>query len=106
MIHLDSVSKSHGAQILLLDASMTAFRGERVGLVGPNGCGKSTVFRMIMKQEEVDSGQVGYERNSTLGYFSQDVGEMSGESVLEATLAGAGTSHASMRRRRSISVVE
>ncbi len=90
MISLDSVSKAHGSQILFLDASMTAFRGERVGLVGPNGCGKSTLFRMIMKQEESDAGQVAVERNATLGYFSQDTGEMGGESVLEATLSGAG----------------
>ncbi len=90
MIQLDNVSKTYGAQILFLDASTAAFRGERVGLVGPNGCGKSTVFRMIMKQEETDGGQVSIERGATLGYFSQDVGEMSGETVLEATLAGAG----------------
>jgi ATPase subunit of ABC transporter with duplicated ATPase domains len=90
MIQLDNVSKGHGAQILFLDASLAAYRGERVGLVGPNGCGKSTVFRMIMKQEEADSGQVTVERGATLGYFSQDVGEMSGETVLEATLSGAG----------------
>jgi len=90
VIQLDSVSKAHGAQILFLDASMTAVRGERVGLVGPNGCGKSTVFRMIMQEEEPDGGQVSVERNTTLGHFSQDVGEMSGETVLEATLSGAG----------------
>ncbi len=90
MIQLDNVSKAYGAQILFLDASMNAFRGERVGLVGPNGCGKSTLFRMIMKQEEADGGQVSVERGATLGYFSQDVGEMAGETVLEATLSGAG----------------
>jgi ATPase subunit of ABC transporter with duplicated ATPase domains len=90
MISLDSISKTHGSQILFLDASMTALRGERVGLVGPNGCGKSTLFRMIMKQEEADGGQLSVERNATLGYFSQDVGEMGGESVLESTLSGAG----------------
>jgi len=90
MIQLDNVSKAYGAQILFVDASMAAYRGERVGLVGPNGCGKSTVFRMIMRQEEADSGEVSVERGATLGHFSQDVGEMSGETVLEATLSGAG----------------
>ncbi|MFT5443356.1 MAG: ATPase subunit of ABC transporter with duplicated ATPase domains, partial [Myxococcota bacterium] len=90
MIQLDSVSKTHGSQILFVDASMTAFKGDRVGLVGPNGCGKSTVFRMIMKEEEPDGGQLAVERNATLGYFSQNTGEMSGQTVLEATMAGAG----------------
>ncbi len=90
MIRLDSVSKQHGSQILFLDASMGVFRGEKVGLVGPNGSGKSTIFRMIVGEEPPDSGQVAVDRGVTVGYFSQDVGEMSGRSVLEETMAGAG----------------
>jgi len=90
MISLDSVSKGHGARVLFLDASFSVFRGERAGLVGPNGCGKSTMFRLIMGEEETDGGTVAVERGATLGHFGQDVGEMGGVSVLEATLAGAG----------------
>ncbi len=90
MIRLDSVSKQHGSQILFLDASMTVFRGEKVGLVGPNGSGKSTIFRMIMSEEAPDSGQVAVEKGVTIGYFSQNVGEMGGRTVLEETMAGAG----------------
>ena len=90
MIRLDSVSKQHGQQILFLDASMGVFRGEKVGLVGPNGSGKSTIFRMIVGEEPPDSGQVAVDRGVTVGYFSQDVGEMSGRSVVEETMAGAG----------------
>ncbi len=69
---------------------MGAFRGERVGLVGPNGSGKSTIFRLIVKEEEPDGGQVIIDRGVTIGYFSQDVGEMAGRSVVEETMAGAG----------------
>jgi ATPase subunit of ABC transporter with duplicated ATPase domains len=90
MIRLDSISKQHGHQILFLDASMGVFRGEKVGLVGPNGSGKSTVFRMIVDEEQPDSGQVAVDRGVVVGYFSQDVGEMSGRTVLEETMAGAG----------------
>ncbi|HEX3594759.1 MAG TPA: ABC-F family ATP-binding cassette domain-containing protein [Polyangiaceae bacterium] len=90
MIRLDSVSKQHGSQILFLDASMSVNRGEKVGLVGPNGAGKSTIFRMIVKEEPPDGGQIAVDRGVTIGYFSQDVGEMSGRSVLEETMAGAG----------------
>ncbi|HEY8089446.1 MAG TPA: ABC-F family ATP-binding cassette domain-containing protein [Polyangiaceae bacterium] len=90
MIRLDSVSKQHGQQILFLDASMGVFRGEKVGLVGPNGSGKSTIFRMIVGEEPPDSGQVAVDRGITVGYFSQDVGEMAGRSVVEETMAGAG----------------
>jgi ATPase subunit of ABC transporter with duplicated ATPase domains len=90
MIQLDSVAKRHGGQILFLDASFAVFRGERVGLVGPNGAGKSTVFRLLVGQEHPDAGQVSIDRNTVIGYFDQNVGEMSGRSTLEETMAGAG----------------
>jgi ATPase subunit of ABC transporter with duplicated ATPase domains len=90
MLRLDSVSKQHGRQILFLDASMSLFRGEKIGLVGPNGSGKSTIFRMIVKEEQPDAGNVVVDRGVTVGYFSQDVGEMKGRSVVEETMAGAG----------------
>ncbi len=90
MIRLAQVSKQHGSQILFLDASMAVFRSDRVGLVGPNGAGKSTIFRLIVGDEEPDSGQVMLEKRITIGHFSQDVGEMSGRSVLAEVLAGAG----------------
>ncbi|HEX8796527.1 MAG TPA: ABC-F family ATP-binding cassette domain-containing protein, partial [Polyangiaceae bacterium] len=90
MIRLDSISKQHGKQILFLEASMSVFRGEKVGLVGPNGSGKSTIFRLVVGEEQADAGQVAVEKGVTIGYFSQDVGEMAGRSVLEETMAGAG----------------
>ncbi|MBX3271933.1 MAG: ABC-F family ATP-binding cassette domain-containing protein [Sandaracinaceae bacterium] len=90
MIRLDSVDKRHGSQILYLDASMSVFRGEKVGLVGPNGSGKTTIFRLITRQEAPDAGTVVVDRGVSVGYFSQDVGEMAGRSVVEETIAGAG----------------
>lgn len=69
---------------------MSVNRGEKIGLVGPNGAGKSTIFRMIVQQEPPDGGQIAIDRGTTIGYFSQDVGDMSGRSVLEETTAGAG----------------
>jgi ATPase subunit of ABC transporter with duplicated ATPase domains len=61
-----------------------------VGLVGPNGAGKTTLFRMIMGQEHPDEGQVAVDRGVTIGYFSQDVGEMSGRSAVSEMMDGAG----------------
>ncbi|HLV65741.1 MAG TPA: ABC-F family ATP-binding cassette domain-containing protein [Polyangiaceae bacterium] len=90
MIRLDSVDKRHGRQALLMDASCAVFRGEKVGLIGPNGSGKSTIFRMIVGEESPDGGQVVVDRGTSVGYFSQDVAEMQGMSVIAATLAGAG----------------
>jgi ATPase subunit of ABC transporter with duplicated ATPase domains len=90
VIRLDQISKQHGPQILFIDASAAIFRGEKIGLVGPNGAGKSTVFRMIMREESPDDGQISVERNITIGYFSQDVGEMAGRPVVAEVMAGAG----------------
>lgn len=90
MIRLDAIAKQHSGQVLFMNASCALFRGEKVGLVGPNGSGKSTIFRMIVREEQPDMGQVTVERGTTIGYFSQDVGEMRDMSVVAATLEGAG----------------
>ena len=90
MIRLQSISKQHGRQILFLDATCDVFRGEKVGLVGPNGAGKSTIFRMIVGEEEPDMGQVVVDRGKSVGFLSQDVGEMRGTTVVGATMDGAG----------------
>ncbi|MBI5506779.1 MAG: ABC-F family ATP-binding cassette domain-containing protein, partial [Deltaproteobacteria bacterium] len=90
MIRLDQISKQYGRQILFLEAGAAIHRGEKVGLVGPNGAGKSTVFRMITREELPDDGQVSIDRGVTVGYFRQDVGEMSGRSVVAEVMDGAG----------------
>src|SRR5580698_4501798 len=90
MIRLDNISKQIGHQILFIEASATLQRGEKVGLVGPNGSGKTTLFRMITGQEQPDEGQVAVDRGVTIGYFSQDVGEMSGRSAVSEVMDGAG----------------
>ncbi|MEW6643064.1 MAG: ABC-F family ATP-binding cassette domain-containing protein [Pseudomonadota bacterium] len=90
MIRLDTISKQNGHQILFIEASAALQRGEKVGLVGPNGAGKTTLFRMITGQELPDEGQVSVDRGVTIGYFSQDVGEMAGRSAVAEVMDGAG----------------
>jgi ATPase subunit of ABC transporter with duplicated ATPase domains len=90
MIRLDNISKQIGHQILFIEASATLQKGEKAGLVGPNGAGKTTLFRMITGQELPDEGQVSTDRGITIGYFSQDVGEMSGRSAVAEVMDGAG----------------
>ncbi|MCC7383313.1 MAG: ABC-F family ATP-binding cassette domain-containing protein [Deltaproteobacteria bacterium] len=90
MIRLDGIASYHGKRILFLEASLAILPGEKIGLVGPNGAGKSTLFRMIMRLEAPDEGQVMIDRGVTIGYFSQDVGEMSGRSVVAEVMDGAG----------------
>src|SRR6516164_536443 len=90
MIRLDNVSKQVGHQILFIEASTALQRGEKIGLVGPNGTGKTTLFRMIAGQEQPDEGQVAVDRGISIGYFSQDVGEMAGRSAVAEVMDGAG----------------
>jgi ATPase subunit of ABC transporter with duplicated ATPase domains len=90
MIRLDNISKQHGHQILFIEASAALQKGEKVGLVGPNGAGKTTLFRMINGEDHPDEGQVAVDRGVTIGYFSQDVGEMSGRSAAAEVMDGAG----------------
>ena len=90
MIRLDNVSKQVGHQILFIEASAALQKGEKIGLVGPNGAGKTTLFRMISGREIPDEGQVSLDRGISVGYFSQDVGEMSGRSAVAEVMDGAG----------------
>jgi ATPase subunit of ABC transporter with duplicated ATPase domains len=90
MIRLDNIGKQNGHQIVFIEASAVLNRGEKVGLVGPNGAGKTTLFRLITGEEQPDEGQVSTDRGITIGYFSQDVGEMSGRSAVAEVMDGAG----------------
>ncbi|MDX0967186.1 ABC-F family ATP-binding cassette domain-containing protein [Sinorhizobium medicae] len=90
MIRVENISKSNSHRILFIEASAALNRGEKIGLVGPNGAGKTTLFRMITGEEEPDEGQVSVEKGVTIGYFDQDVGEMSGRSAVAEVMEGAG----------------
>jgi ATPase subunit of ABC transporter with duplicated ATPase domains len=90
MIRLDNIGKQNGKQILFIEASASLQKGEKIGLVGPNGAGKTTLFRMITGQEQPDEGQVAIDRGVTIGYFSQDVGDMAGRSAVSEVMDGAG----------------
>jgi ATPase subunit of ABC transporter with duplicated ATPase domains len=90
MIAFTRISKQYGRQLLFVDASFQLNPGERVGLVGPNGSGKTTLFRMIVGEESCDEGDVSVPKRTTIGYFRQDIEEMTGRSVLDETIAGCG----------------
>ncbi len=90
MIRLDSISKQNGHQLVFVEASAALNKGEKIGLVGPNGSGKTTLFRLIIGDERPDEGQVSVDRGVTIGYFSQDVGEMAGRSAAAEVMDGAG----------------
>jgi ATPase subunit of ABC transporter with duplicated ATPase domains len=90
VISFSRVGKQYGRQVLFVDASFQLNPSEKVGLVGPNGSGKTTLFRMIVGEETADEGDVSVPKKLTVGYFRQDVEEMSGRSVLDEAIAGSG----------------
>src|SRR5882724_2560397 len=90
MISFSNINKQYGKQLVFIDASFQLNPGEKVGLVGPNGSGKTTLFRMVVGEEQPDDGDVSVPRKLSIGYFRQDVEEMSGRSVLDEAIAGSG----------------
>ena len=91
MIAFTNVSKQYGRQVLFVEASFQLNPGQKAGLVGPNGAGKTTAFRMIVGEESPDEGEVTLPKRLSIGYYRQDIGEMSGRSVLDETIASSGT---------------
>ncbi len=89
MIHLSNISKQHGSNILFQNASLQILPGQPAGLVGPNGAGKSTIFRLITGEEAADKGDISCSHKTVIGYFSQEVGEMSGRSALSEVMSAA-----------------
>src|SRR5664279_5631156 len=90
MISFSGIHKQYGKQLIFVDASFQLNPGEKVGLVGPNGSGKTTLFRMVVGEEVPDEGDVSVPKKLTVGYFRQDVEEMSGRSALDEAIAGSG----------------
>ncbi len=90
MVNLSNIKVAYGSRILFKNAGFLIRPGDKIGLVGPNGSGKTTVFRLITREETPDEGSVSIDPGIIVGYFSQDIGEMSGHSVLNEVLSGAG----------------
>lgn len=87
MISFNAVTKQQGSKILFSNASFQINSEEKIGLVGPNGAGKTTVFRLIMNEESIDQGSISKPDKVRIGYFSQNIEEMKGRSVLQEVLS-------------------
>jgi ATP-binding cassette, subfamily F, member 3 len=90
MLNLSHIRVTYGERVIFDDGDFLLRPGDKVGLVGPNGAGKTTLFKVICGLEEPDAGAISMDPGTVIGYFSQEVGEMSGRSALEEVLAGAG----------------
>ena len=75
-IELHNVSKSYGDKVLVKDFEYIVLKNQRLGIIGPNGCGKSTLMKMIVGQLEPDAGTIEIGDTVQIGYFSQEAEEM------------------------------
>lgn len=87
MIQLSSVGKHFGSKTLFEGLSWVVGNGERVGLVGGNGTGKSTLLKMLAGMEAPDDGDISFVKGTTTGYLPQDGLTLSGRSVQEECLS-------------------
>jgi ATP-binding cassette, subfamily F, member 3 len=90
VVNLSHIRVAYGERVVFTDGDFLLRPRDKVGLVGPNGAGKTTLFKVICGIETPDEGTVSMDPGTVIGYFSQEVGEMSGRSALEEVLAGAG----------------
>jgi len=88
VIALDALSKGYGGQTLIRDVSWRIGRGERIGLCGPNGTGKTTLCRILAGVEDPDSGRVHRDTGVSVGYLPQEVGATEAGTVLAEALSG------------------
>jgi ATP-binding cassette subfamily F protein 3 len=86
MIHAHQIAKAYGPKVLFRDGAFQINTGEKIGLVGPNGNGKTTIFRLITGQEALDSGQISKPDRARVAYFSQDIENMRGQTVLHEVI--------------------
>jgi ATP-binding cassette subfamily F protein 3 len=88
MLQVNNLSKSYGDEVILDGVSFVVNPGDRVGLIGPNGCGKTTLFRIIIDRERSDGGSVAFSPpDLRLGYLAQGLEYDPGDTIAELLLA-------------------
>jgi ATP-binding cassette subfamily F protein 3 len=87
VIQINNLSKAYGTQVIFDNVGFAVSAGERIGLVGRNGCGKTTLLKMITGEERPNAGVISIPNNYTIGYLSQHL-QFSEDSVLEEGCLG------------------
>ncbi len=90
LLQIKNACKSYGDQVLLDDAEATLTDDVKVGFIGRNGAGKSTLLRVLLGEEELDSGEVIRHPNLRLGYLRQHDPFLPGETALEFLMRDSG----------------
>src|SRR5438876_9074993 len=87
MLTLSGITKAYGERVLFADATLQINRQDRIGLVGPNGAGNTTLFSIILGQEAPDEGKIMLERGTSFGYLPQENAPAGDETVVELATA-------------------
>jgi ATP-binding cassette subfamily F protein 3 len=88
MINITNLSKNYGSKILFKDVSLNINQGEKIGLIGPNGTGKSTLFSLILQEIETSVGEVRLNKGVHIGYLPQEASFTSERTVLAELTEG------------------
>src|SRR5205809_7463754 len=97
MLQLESVTKHFATKTILKEASAHLRPGSRVGLVGPNGIGKTTLLRLILGEQTLDGGRIRKRPRLRIGYLPQDLEHIPGSTVLDASHRGQHPEHDAKR---------
>ncbi len=101
MLTVNRISKHYADQEILREISFSLTAGERVGLVGPNGCGKTTLFKIMMGQESADGGTVTVSAETRIGYLALGLSaapEATVQNLLDAALGDPAGAQAEVER--------
>jgi len=90
VIECENLTKSYGEQKIIDGFSTRILRGDRVGILGPNGAGKSTLLKILIGEEERDSGRLRRAKNLTMAFFDQTRAQLDPNDTLWQTLAPQG----------------
>ncbi|HAP01547.1 MAG TPA: glycosyl transferase family 2, partial [Bacteroidetes bacterium] len=85
MINVNGIAISHGGEYLFSDVTFLINDRDRIGLVGRNGTGKSTILKILAGMISTDEGSIAFPRECTIGYLQQDLTFKSGRTVFEET---------------------
>src|SRR6266702_7157907 len=100
-----NLAKSYGAISVLNDVSFVVNDDDRLGIVGPNGVGKSTLLRLLVSEEELDSGTIAYAPSVEFGYLSQTTPEFYGRTIQDLILESVGSLRQLEERMRQIEAI-
>ncbi|HNF71496.1 MAG TPA: ATP-binding cassette domain-containing protein, partial [Chitinophagaceae bacterium] len=89
LLALNNIGFDFGARTLLNDASWHIYLNERIGLIGANGTGKSTLLKILTGEYNVSRGQISRSKNLSIGYFHQDLQSLDTSDPILSVAMGA-----------------